>query len=745
MTTKQVVYMLLAMLVAAAVSFASTPMVKALACKVGAIDVPKDNRRMHKVPIPRMGGLAIFLAFLLSVLVFADIDRQMQGILLGSIMIVILGVLDDIMALKALPKLFVQIAAAGVAVWHGCTIQFVSNPNVFSEATYLNLGWLSIPVTIIWIVAITNAVNFIDGLDGLAVGVSAISTASLIVVALMVKEVNIAVILCALFGACLGFIPYNMNPAKIFMGDTGSTFLGYILATLSITGLFKMYAIISFAVPFLILGIPIFDISFAFLRRIAHGQNPMKADRGHFHHRLIDMGFSQKQAVAIAYMLTGILGLAAVLLTSSGELKALILIAAIFIVSAIGFKLIFAKNDRSEDEPEEKRRRNRMNKLKVMSVFGTRPEAIKMAPLVKALAGQRADRKHRLPDRPAPGDARFRHGDLSPDGAIMTCISWRSAQTLVHHHHQDASRHGRACLEPSSPILCWSTAIRPRPLPGRWPPFTIRSTVGHVEAGLRTWDKYSPFPEEMNRTLVGDIADLHFSPTRANADNLRREAMHGRYLHHRQHGHRRHAVHREVRFRLPDGAAERAGFPEPPRSSPLPATGGRITASPWRHIMHAILEIVQTHPDVEVVYPVHLSPVVRECVFPILGGHDRIHLIDPVDVEEMHNLIARCYMVMTDSGGLQEEAPALGKPVLVMRRETERPEAIAAGTASSRAWKRTRSSGWQASCWTIPLRMRVWQRPSTPTATAMQANASCRRFCGTLAAQRKSPPILTPD
>ena len=151
--------MLLAMLVAAAVSFASTPMVKTLACKVGAIDVPKDNRRMHKVPIPRMGGLAIFLAFLLSVLVFADIDRQMQGILLGSIMIVILGVLDDIMALKALPKLFVQIAAAGVAVWHGCRIQFISNPNVFSEATYLNLGWLTIPVTIIWIVAITNAVN----------------------------------------------------------------------------------------------------------------------------------------------------------------------------------------------------------------------------------------------------------------------------------------------------------------------------------------------------------------------------------------------------------------------------------------------------------------------------------------------------------------------------------------------------------------------------------------------------------
>ena len=337
--------MLLAMLVAAAVSFAATPLVKTLACKVGAIDVPKDNRRMHKVPIPRMGGLAIFLAFLLSVLVFAEIDRQMQGILLGAIMIVILGVLDDIMALKALPKLFVQIAAAGVAVWHGCRIQFISNPNVFSEATYLNLGWLSIPVTIIWIVAITNAVNFIDGLDGLAVGVSAISTASITVIALMVAETNVAVVLAALFGACLGFIPYNMNPAKIFMGDTGATFLGYILATLSVTGLFKMYAIISFAVPFLILGVPIFDICFAFLRRIAKGQNPMKADRGHVHHRLIDMGFSQKQAVAISYMLAAILGLAAVLLTSSGELKALILIGTIFVVGAIGMRVIFGTQE----------------------------------------------------------------------------------------------------------------------------------------------------------------------------------------------------------------------------------------------------------------------------------------------------------------------------------------------------------------------------------------------------------------
>ena len=344
MTTQLAIRMLIALAAAAAISFLTTPMVKSLAYRVGAIDVPKDNRRMHKVPIPRLGGLAIFIAFLLTVLIFADIDRQIRGILLGAVMIVVLGVLDDILTLKALPKLLVQIAAAAMAVYHGCVIQFFSNPNVFSDATYISLGWLSVPVTIIWIVAITNAVNFIDGLDGLAVGVSAISTASLVVIALLVQENNIAIILVALFGACLGFIPYNMNPAKIFMGDTGSTFLGYILATLSVTGLFKLYAIISFAVPFLILGLPIFDICFAFLRRIAKGQNPMKADRGHVHHRLIDMGFSQKQAVAIVYMLTAILGLAAVLLTSSGELKALILIGAVFVVAAIGVHVIFAEH-----------------------------------------------------------------------------------------------------------------------------------------------------------------------------------------------------------------------------------------------------------------------------------------------------------------------------------------------------------------------------------------------------------------
>ncbi len=345
-------YILLALIAATVISFAATPLVKKMAYKVGAIDVPKDNRRMHKVPIPRLGGLAIFLGFFLSVLLFAEIDRSTRGILIGAVMIVILGVLDDILTLRALPKFLVQIAAAGVAVYYGNVIQYLSNPILSSPAPYLDLGRWSIPVTIIWIVAITNAVNFIDGLDGLAVGVSAISSATLLVTAILVSEGNVAIIMAALLGACLGFIPYNMNPAKIFMGDTGSTFLGYILATLSIQGLFKLYAIISFAVPFLILGLPIFDICFAILRRLAHGQNPMKADRGHIHHRLIDMGFNQKQTVAIAYMVTAILGLAAVVLTSSGALRALFLIGSVIVVGAIGLKLIFASRPEMPDEKQ---------------------------------------------------------------------------------------------------------------------------------------------------------------------------------------------------------------------------------------------------------------------------------------------------------------------------------------------------------------------------------------------------------
>lgn len=342
----------LALGVAFIVSFLASPVVKHFAYKVGAVDVPKDNRRMHKKPIPRLGGLAIFFGFMFSILLFLKINAQFRSILLGAAIIVVLGVVDDITPLPAKLKFVVQIVAALIPAMNGVVIRVLSNPNLLSENAYWNMGMLSIPVTVLWIVAITNAVNLIDGLDGLAIGVSAISATTVLIIALMVSEMQVAIAMAALVGACIGFMPYNINPAKMFMGDTGATFLGYILATMSIQGLFKFYAVISFAVPFLILGLPIFDTSFAFIRRIAHGQSPMQADRGHIHHRLIDMGLSQKQAVATLYVISAILGLSAVVLTTRGEEKAMLFFVALCVVAVVAAQAVFPKEIREEMHEE---------------------------------------------------------------------------------------------------------------------------------------------------------------------------------------------------------------------------------------------------------------------------------------------------------------------------------------------------------------------------------------------------------
>ena len=344
------IQIILAILAAFVISFAATPIVKSFARHVGAMDVPRDERRVHDHPIPRLGGLAIFLGFILSVVLFADITRQVQGILLGAVVIVIVGVIDDIVPLNAVIKLVVQIIAALVAVFHGVVIEVLSNPIVFSSSEYIRFGFMSIPVTVIWIVAITNSVNLIDGLDGLAAGVSTISSVTMLVIALIVPDINVAVIMSALAGACLGFLPYNMNPAKIFMGDTGALLLGYILATVSIMGLFKFYAVISFAVPFLVIGLPLFDTVFAVLRRLLSGRSPMSPDRGHFHHRLIDMGLSQKQAVAILYAISAVLGLAAVVIATSGEIKAVIFVFAIGVAAIVSYA---AYKGRKSAEPSD--------------------------------------------------------------------------------------------------------------------------------------------------------------------------------------------------------------------------------------------------------------------------------------------------------------------------------------------------------------------------------------------------------
>ena len=353
MSTKETIFLILTFVIAFAFSFASTPIVYRLAYKIGAIDVPKDGRRMHKRPIPRLGGLAIIFGFTVSICCFAHFSRELIATLCGAFIIAVMGVIDDCENLSAKRKFVIQIIAALVVIIGGnIRITVLTNPNIFSENPYIVLPmWLSVITSVLWIVFITNAVNFIDGLDGLAAGVSAIMSVSLVFIALRIQEYSSAIIGLALMGACFGFLPFNFNPAKIFMGDTGSTFLGFILATLSIQGVFKSYAIITFAVPLLILGLPLFDALFAMIRRIWRGQSPMVADRGHLHHRLIDMGFSQKQTVFILYAISGVLGITAVVLAESGTLRALILLFCVLIFMLI--ESLMVKTMNHEEEKKE--------------------------------------------------------------------------------------------------------------------------------------------------------------------------------------------------------------------------------------------------------------------------------------------------------------------------------------------------------------------------------------------------------
>lgn len=335
------IYILLgiAFLVAFGFTVISMPLARGIAKKIGAIDMPGEERRMHTAPTPRLGGLALFFGFLVSVLCFCEITQELIGLLCGAVIIVTLGIIDDSRGLSAKLKLCVQIIAALTVIYIGnVKINIFTNPNVFSNEKFLILSdWVSVPFTVLWIVAITNAVNLIDGLDGLSAGVSSIAAVSLVFIANMVDEPAIALIAIIIAGACFGFMPFNFRrKKKMFLGDTGSTFLGYTLAVLSVQGGFKSYAVISFAVPVLIFGLPIFDTAFVMIRRLLTGQGVMTPDRGHIHHRLVDMGFSKKQAVFILYAMSGVLGLAAVVLAESGAGRALLLLIGVLVVIFVG-------------------------------------------------------------------------------------------------------------------------------------------------------------------------------------------------------------------------------------------------------------------------------------------------------------------------------------------------------------------------------------------------------------------------
>ncbi|MTI69009.1 MAG: undecaprenyl/decaprenyl-phosphate alpha-N-acetylglucosaminyl 1-phosphate transferase [Firmicutes bacterium] len=306
------------------IAYFSVPFAKKIAHKLGAIDIPKDKRRVHKKPIPLLGGLAIYFSTVISFIIFSfsgqlTMDKSLISIIIAATIIVVTGVIDDTKDISAKLKLLMQIIAAFVLIWGDIKITFVSNPFVEGYAT-IDLKLLSIPVTIFWIVGITNTLNLIDGLDGLAAGVGGIASLSLLFVASTFIGVDpiygvVMIMASILAGAAFGFLPHNFNPAKIFMGDTGALFLGFMLSVISIRGVMKSFTAVSLVLPIVILGLPICDTAFAIIRRAINKRPIMEADKGHLHHRLLERGLTQKQTVLILYFISISLGGLAVLMT----------------------------------------------------------------------------------------------------------------------------------------------------------------------------------------------------------------------------------------------------------------------------------------------------------------------------------------------------------------------------------------------------------------------------------------------
>lgn len=311
-----------------------TPLVKKAAVKLGAVDLP-NKRKVHTKVMPRLGGLAIYISFLIGIIVLQPKSELTWPIVIGSLIIVATGVLDDLLQITPKAKLTGQIAAALVVVLGGVQLQYINLP----LGGTIEFGFFSIPITIIWIVAITNAINLIDGLDGLAAGVSSIALITIAGMAFVMGNAFVASISLIVLGSTLGFLVYNFYPAKIFMGDTGALFLGYIISVLALLG-FKNITMISLIVPVIILGVPISDTIFAIIRRFVNKQPLSAADKSHLHHCLLRLGYSHRQTVLIIYGIAAFFAISAVLFSQATIWVALLFMALlIFAIELVAEKI----------------------------------------------------------------------------------------------------------------------------------------------------------------------------------------------------------------------------------------------------------------------------------------------------------------------------------------------------------------------------------------------------------------------
>jgi len=324
-----------------ALSIGLTPIIIKIAKQLGATDKP-NYRKVHKEAIPSLGGAAIFISFMVGILILRPEETFHMAFIIGAFIIFVTGLLDDIYDLKPMYKLTGQLLAALTIVFLGdIQVNFVNLP----FGTTLEFGILSIPITILWIVGVTNAINLIDGLDGLAAGVSSIALISIAGMAYIMSDAYVLIIALLLLVSTVGFLFFNFHPAKIFMGDTGALFLGYMIAVLSLMG-FKNVTFISFIIPILILGVPLSDTFFAIIRRLINKQPLSAPDKSHFHHCLLNLGFSHSQTVLIIYAISALFGLSAFIFSLTTVWGSILLITIVILLIELGVEKIGLVNNR---------------------------------------------------------------------------------------------------------------------------------------------------------------------------------------------------------------------------------------------------------------------------------------------------------------------------------------------------------------------------------------------------------------
>ncbi|MYL56471.1 glycosyltransferase family 4 protein [Virgibacillus halodenitrificans] len=324
--------LILAFLISCIASLLVTPLIIKIALKFRVVDKPDNKRKSHNREKPSMGGLAIFIGAAAGFIFIQPVHPQMNAVIIGACIMLITGILDDMFDLKPLYKLLGQVTAALVVVQSGLIIEKLTIPTV--GTVYLD-NW-GILITVFWILAASNAINLIDGLDGLAAGVSAIGLSSILVMAIMDYRLVVVYLSVILIGSCIGFLAHNFYPAQIFMGDTGALFLGYSIAIVSMLGLFKNVAFFSFIVPIIVIAIPVFDTILAIIRRAMSNQGIATADKKHIHYQLIKMGYSHRQAVLIIYAFSIFFGCMAIIFNSATLLSSLVTL----IVIVLGIQLI---------------------------------------------------------------------------------------------------------------------------------------------------------------------------------------------------------------------------------------------------------------------------------------------------------------------------------------------------------------------------------------------------------------------